>query len=200
MRTRAPSDRAFVLSSIGRVTPSKQPELIVDLAARLHRRGDEDAISVRLVGEIDSRPGYGSWLRARIHEAGLTGVVRLIDPVPHAGIAEEYRRANLVVNVSETGSLDKAVLEAMSCGIPVVTSNRAFASMLGPLGLAVPSGTAQDLAVVCEWVRAMDPDGQHALGSSLRDIVVSEHDLDQLADRVIEHVRQLARRKQQCAA
>lgn len=36
------------------------------------------------------------------------------------------QRANVFVNLSNTGSIDKAVLEAMSCGLNIVTTNEAF--------------------------------------------------------------------------
>ena len=43
---------------------------------------------------------------------------------------EFYQSGDLFVNLSDTGSLDKAVLEAMACGLKILTSNEAFKSVL----------------------------------------------------------------------
>jgi glycosyltransferase involved in cell wall biosynthesis len=47
-----------------------------------------------------------------------------------AEIAAIYRNCALFINLSDTGSLDKANLEAAIAGLPVMTSNRAFAALV----------------------------------------------------------------------
>ena len=42
------------------------------------------------------------------------------------------RSADLFVNMGQTGSLDKAMVEAMSAGVPVLSSNEAMLEVFGP--------------------------------------------------------------------
>ena len=41
-----------------------------------------------------------------------------------------YYQADLTVNLAPTGGIDKAVLESMACGVPVVVFNKAFVDYL----------------------------------------------------------------------
>jgi glycosyltransferase involved in cell wall biosynthesis len=95
----------------------------------------------------------------------------------------EYQRASVMVNVSSTGSIDKAVLEAMACGLPVVTANEAFHTMLAPWQdqLLIPMDAPDALAAKVWKLAHMDTTQRQALGLDLRQIVIRDHSLDRLA-------------------
>jgi glycosyltransferase involved in cell wall biosynthesis len=80
--------------------------------------------------------------------------VRFLGPVPHEGLAEHYRRATLLVFPSRAEALGLVPLEAMSCGCPVVATNRASGPELvedGVSGLIADVANPHDLAskIVC---------------------------------------------------
>ena len=57
--------------------------------------------------------------------------VFMMGSISQKDIVKEYQDASLFVHISSTGSLDKVILEAILCGLSVVTSNRAFTDILG---------------------------------------------------------------------
>ncbi|MEK7535920.1 MAG: glycosyltransferase [Patescibacteria group bacterium] len=56
----------------------------------------------------------------------LSGKADFVGSIKYAEMPNFYRSAKLFLNASTTGSLDKAVLEALACAVPVRTSNEAF--------------------------------------------------------------------------
>ena len=56
----------------------------------------------------------------------------VIADAPYAKMPEIYNAHDIFVSMSATGSVDKAVLEAMACGLTVITANEAFRDMLPP--------------------------------------------------------------------
>jgi glycosyltransferase involved in cell wall biosynthesis len=103
--------------------------------------------------------------------------------VPHHEIARAYQGAHLMLNVSGTGSLDKAVLEAMACGLPVITANEAYTPLLHNWRdqLLIPPDAPDMLADKIQAMMKRTPDARRALGDELRAIVVRDHSLDRLA-------------------
>jgi glycosyltransferase involved in cell wall biosynthesis len=59
--------------------------------------------------------------------------VRFLGGLTQVQLRDEYRRAAYFAHTSETGSLDKVVLEALACGLPVRTNDPAL-KMLESVG------------------------------------------------------------------
>ena len=71
---------------------------------------------------------YYQLLIQKIKEEELTSRVEFIDHCPQGKLLSFYQRAKVFINFSDTGSLDKAVLEALAMNVPVLTTNEAFAT------------------------------------------------------------------------
>ena len=69
---------------------------------------------------------YEQALHQYVTENALTNAVTFMGAVPNKDLPAIYQKARVCVNLSTTGSLDKTVLEAMACNVPVVTTNEAF--------------------------------------------------------------------------
>lgn len=99
--------------SVGRLSKSKRHDLAIRLA---HERGK----ALRVVGEGPERPALESLVRELGAQVTFTG------GLTQEGLRDEYRKASLLLHTSETGSLDKVVLEALSCGLPLRTNDPAL--------------------------------------------------------------------------
>ncbi len=99
--------------SVGRLSRSKRHDRIIREAA-------EAGTALRIAGEGPERAN----LEALAKELGAR--VEFLGGRMHAQLRDEYRRAALFVHRSETGSLDKVVLEALACGCPISTSDPAL--------------------------------------------------------------------------
>jgi glycosyltransferase involved in cell wall biosynthesis len=89
--------------------------------------------------------------------------------------------------------LDKAVLEAMSCGCIVLTSNPAFRNILGDLSelLFVSHNDPACFAAAIKRIMALSPEERSIIGSSLRAIVVKHHSLERLTAQLVQELESL---------
>ncbi len=87
-------------------------------------------------------------------------------------------------------TFDKAVFEAAACSRPVLSTNAAFAPLLGGLALPLiaPPRDAGALAAALLALDRADPAERAAVGAELRRRVVAGHSLGHWADGVIRVV------------
>jgi glycosyltransferase involved in cell wall biosynthesis len=127
-------------------------------------------------------------LKALVDQLGLADAVEFRGAVPFDAVHAAYRSADVYVNTSETGSMDKTVLEAMAMMVPVLTSNSAYRDVLPePLARSslVPHGNIVVLADRLQTLAWMTPEGRRELGANGRAYVVAEHSLEGLVERII---------------
>jgi glycosyltransferase involved in cell wall biosynthesis len=183
--------------SIGRISPVKDYETLLRATARLRGRGT--GVSLRIVGgtHLASEARYLDGLKRLAAELGLAEWVRFEAGVPHHAVAEVYRSATLFASASRTGSLDKAVLEALACGRLAVTCNEAFDQFFGAERgcYTFPAGDDRALAARLERVLGMDAGERRERGLALRERVVAEHGVDHLADELVGLMSKRERRR-----
>lgn len=99
--------------SVGRLMPSKRHDLAIRIALEAGRE-------LRIAGD-------GSERQILENLANTLGAkVTFLGGLSHFALRDEYRRASLLLHTSETGSMDKVVLEALACGLPVRTADPAL--------------------------------------------------------------------------
>jgi len=82
--------------------------------------------------------GHRSHLEARVRELGMENRVHFLGGVDHGCLGWIYERAFCLIHPSEVEANPMPVLEAMSCGTPVVASNRtAMPEVTGDAGIIV---------------------------------------------------------------
>lgn len=129
---------------VGRFSPEKGADDLVDAIARLSRQGT--SLAVAMVGGFES-PGQESWLRGRVEELGIQGLftwhVQVPDPY------EFIRRSRLLALPSHREGLARVLLEAMACRLPVVATRVGGipeAVQDGVTGILFPVGDVDALA------------------------------------------------------
>ncbi|MCA0457695.1 MAG: glycosyltransferase family 4 protein [Chloroflexi bacterium] len=185
--TTRPSDTLFTIISIGRVAPVKRLEIIIAAVKSLHEQGLTD-LRLRLIGEATpADSAYLNQLHRLVREAHLESLVTFSGGMPYEAVTREYQQADVMVNMSATGSLDKAVLEAMACGLPVITANESFEPILAPWAdlLYIPPESPDVLPVRLKRLIEMSVQDRTDLGSQLRALVVEQHSIDRLVDRLM---------------
>jgi len=193
------------LLSVGRLTPAKDPLTILRAVARLVKAG----VDVRLdwvgggltTGDVEFR----EVVRKEVEDLGLTERAVFHGEVPYSEVDERFREADVLINASFTGSVDKVVLEAMAGRRPAVSCNDSFPPIFAGLddpgafgeraalgrssALLFPGGDDAALASCIKRLVAMGPDELRALGEDLRTIVVRDHGVAALCERLIEEMR-----------
>lgn len=166
--------------STGRITPTKHIALFIDLINQLG-----PTYSLDIVGEavLPSDRAYEAELKKKCHELGVQDRVQFVGGKSQSDVRTAYQTASYFVNASETGSLDKAVLEAMACECPSFSSNIALQHIL-PSGYFVPTSKPELFAKAIQAFEA----GQLASPQVLRDTVCKHHRRHETLSRVIQEM------------
>jgi glycosyltransferase involved in cell wall biosynthesis len=180
----------FVVVSVGRIAPVKRLDVLLDAVSLLIDRYRIADLEVRLVGPVMSGDRRYADSLSRKAKALGKDVVKFTGPASPVEVARQYQRADVMVNVSDLGSPDKAVFEAMSCGLPVVVANRAFADLLEDMepALLVPTGDPDAIALACKQVHDLSDSERAILGKQLRMLAIENHELDRLVGRLVNEV------------
>lgn len=181
----------FRVLSVGRISPVKDYETLLRAFERLVEDRGLSTARLTIVGGpgTPQQQGYLEDLRSMARRRGLGDRVEFVPPVPNREVPDLYREADVFVNLSRTGSLDKAVLEAMASGVPVVTSNWAFEAVFpGPLRerLMVEPGDDEAVSGALLEVSRWDADTRRDITHRLRRIVVEDHNLQRFMERLVD--------------
>ncbi len=101
------------LLSVGRLMKSKRHDLAIRQAALENKE-------LRIIGEGRERANLEALARE------LNANVHFLGGMTQAALRDEYLTAGLFLHMSETGSLDKVILEALACGLPIRTNDPAL--------------------------------------------------------------------------
>jgi glycosyltransferase involved in cell wall biosynthesis len=120
--------------------PHKNHERLVEALAQVPDRELALVLTGQVYGRLDG-------LMRRARELGLAERVRHLGHVPHEALPALYRRATAVVFPSLYEGFGAPPLEAMACGCPVATSNRAsLPEVCGDAALAFEPDSAESIA------------------------------------------------------
>ncbi len=196
-----PADRGegrLQLITVGRVSPSKRLDLVLEA---LEAWGGEGAgeWELDLVGgpATPSERLYDERLAARVRSMRFGERIRLRGRLSPQEIACLLSRADIFVSMGETGSLDKAIVEAMAAGCVVLSSNEAFRRIAGESGFA-DCGVrpcAEDLAEALARTARMAPEDRRRKAQAMRTVAVRDHSLHGLIGRLVDELRELASEK-----
>ena len=170
------TDGPIRILTTGRISKTKGLHQMIKVLDTLHARGRSFTFTIAGSPATPTDEQYAVELRREVSERPYASEVHFLGDVPHADIPKLLSCADVFINLSATGSLDKAVLEAMAAQVPVVTSNEAFRSIL-------PQGTvpADDSIAIAEAIeKAVSWDTQ-----SLKELVEKEHSLPALISRIV---------------
>ncbi len=162
---------AGLVVAVGRVTPVKHFPLIVETFAAL-----PGSLRLRIVGDAFTVSDQHEKQRVLATAAATQVADRLeIGFLPHTELPAILARASLSLHACQ-GGLDKAVLEAMAAGCPIVSTSEAAATVLPESGRA----TAATLAAKATALLTLTEPEREALSAELRKTVVLHHSLPRL--------------------
>ncbi len=182
----------FRIVTVGRSDAAKDVEPVT----YAHEKVCRDVhfpIEVAIIGptSITSDEAYLAELKKKVSQKGLSDVISFLPPVANSELPETLSRYDLFVNMGQTGSLDKAVPEAMAVGMPILTCNEAFKEVLGPFteDLMYPKGDSEALASKIKRILGLSEEERQTLGGALRDIVIRDHSLKSFVSKIITAIK-----------
>lgn len=138
----ASESAAIIVGYLGRMLPEKGLDVLVDALSvepRLHLR----------VGGVGP---YSAQILASVTERGLTDRFEYVGAVPPRDVASFFSSVDVVAvpsltTPSWTEQFGRVAIEAMACGVPVVTSDAgALPDVVAGAGIVVPEGDPRALA------------------------------------------------------
>lgn len=166
--------------TVGRISAIKNYEIIIAACAILRETWPQAWVLTIVGGPIT--PGdraYRDRLKTLIREKKLEQCIHFYGDRGYSEIPGILGEHDMFLNASATGSLDKAVLEAMACGLTVLTSNEAYRAILPPQYFLEHTG-AEFLA---ERIKACA--AQAHPNVALREIVLADHALGRTIEKIM---------------
>ena len=159
---------------------------IIDLVkAAKHVRNRHPSISFVLAG---SGP-FKNELQRRIRREGVSENFTLLGEVSREKLLWRYQNSTIFVLPSYYESFPNVILEAMSCGLPIVTTRVCDMPKIvrdGKNGVLVPPGNPSALAEAI-LVLLENSDLRKKMGKASRERSEAFYSLDKLADKMIDY-------------
>jgi glycosyltransferase involved in cell wall biosynthesis len=186
------TDNATILA-VGRVSRRKSVDLMLETLAWLKTNAPQHPFKLRIIGPTLTRDdrAYAAELADTVNRRGdLASRVTFEGPRAMSELPAIYGSAFLHLNLSQTGSMDKTILESLACGCPTLTANEAVFPLLeGFPQLIVRNRTPEAIgAQICDAYER-----RRAMASTeLRGLVVGHHDINSYAEQVYDILSELA--------
>lgn len=167
--------------TVGRISPVKNYDVLIRACSRLKDIWEREWLLSIVGGPIIPKDReYMSLLKKSVKEAGLENRIHFLGARPYSEVPSIYQEHDLFLNLSRTGSLDKAVLEAMAAGLNVISANEAYCTILPPpyfLEHISPELLAERIKIVADLDRP---------SPKLREIVVKDHGLKNTIGKIYD--------------
>jgi len=181
-------DMIFRMITVGRISMVKGLDVLVDAIERLSHDKDDFVVEIIGVPITEKDKQYYEHLKIKISEKKLENFFDFRGAMNNTEIVPYLQKADLFVSMSETGSLDKALLEAMACGTIAVGCNDALREILGEYSdiLVYKKRDAYGLYnKIVEYV-SLDNQEKQKIQVDLHGIVKTNHSLQNLVKQIID--------------
>lgn len=157
-----------------------------------------DGVTLDIIGTGEQQ----SHIRSMVRRLGVEDCVNLIGYIPRESLAEFYHRADIFVLPSLSESFGQVLLEAMSCGLPVI------ASRVGGIpetlehekgGLLIEPGNSEAIIGAVRKLAA-DPLRRNSMSEYNRHIAVNEFGWSRIAEQYEKLYRKILDRSEHIAA
>ncbi|MEI6296934.1 MAG: glycosyltransferase [bacterium] len=182
-------DAVLKIISVGRITPIKNLDTLINACEILKKNGLNFAVSLigPVVDEKDRK--YFEYLKQLISEKDLDKEIKFLGSIPNNKLAEFYWQNDFSINLCPTGGVDKAILESMASGLITLASNIAFEEYFGEYkeDLMFKEKDEKDLAA--KIMKLISTDDLVRIKNFLLSSVKEKTDLDKLLLRIINEIK-----------
>ena len=179
------------LVTVGRIAPVKKLEVILQVLELCKQRYGK-TYRLDIYGPAsEQHTQYLEYLQALINTLRLSEEVSLMGPVKQEYLPAILNKHRVFINCSET-ALDRVVVEAMACELPVLATNVCIADIL-PQSLKeqlfVAEDTVEHIAHSLHALMSQSEEQLTGIGKDLRKIIVQDHSVERLIDKIVTEVQ-----------
>jgi len=176
--------------TVGRIAPVKHVDAMLRMLAECRRRYGK-SYRLDIYGmTLDKDFEYKEKLNILIQELNLSNQVEFKGAVHQDQLPKILNQYRVFMNFSGT-ALDKAVVEAMACGLPVISTNICVADILPEElkpRLFVPKDNLQQQAESLHSLLSQREMYLAEIGKRLREVAVQDHSIKGLVENVLTEI------------
>lgn len=182
----APNPGGQQLLHLARFAPPKDHRNLLEAMSRIHRQHPQARLLCAGNGVDESNTQLTAWRK----ELGLDGVVEFAGTI--TDVRQRLRTATALIFASYNEALPMAGLEAISEGLPVITTRAGDAAfMTVDEHLAVAPRDPEALAAAVDWFLTRTPEQVDALRQASWELSHRDFDIDRATERYMELYRDL---------
>jgi glycosyltransferase involved in cell wall biosynthesis len=171
---------------LGRISPVKRLEVLLEAVKLLNE--ENFSFTLDVVGEALPRDTiYFENLKNKFFGLLNDGKVKFLGKSANHETPQIYNSHQICVNLTNSGSLDKTILEAMATETLVLVSNESFKNVL-PEEFMFHENDINDLSQKIKVILNRSQKDKEALCRRLRVVVEKEHSLKKLISLVLAEV------------
>ncbi len=169
-----------IILNVGRISPTKRQVELVKIFKKVSEKAPK--VKLYLVGKAvkEEDREYEKEIKNYVQKQGLSEKIKIMGAIPNRDMPAVYQQAQILVNLSATGSLDKDVLEAMACNAHAITTNEAFREILSPENIIDNKNMAKNKIISFL---------QQKRKGKYREIIIKSHNLDNLIKKIIKKIK-----------
>ena len=186
-----PSAGTVRLMTSGRITPTKRLDVVTHAFLELKKRGVSATLYIFGAPATPVDVEYKKKLSAELTEAGENPEAVFLGSLPHADLPLRRATMDYFLHASETGSLDKTVLDAAMSGVIPLSSSEAYGKFFAGFEqyLSYPKGDSSMLADMVATLEALSPEEREHIRKTLKERVIKEHSLQHLIPAIVESMQ-----------
>ncbi len=176
---------------LGRISPIKKIELLIEAVKILDANGVDFKLLIMGSPASLKDKDYELKLKESASDLIAKGKIVFQSSTPNYKTPEIYNSSRIFVNMTPTGSFDKAIFEAMACGLPALTSNKMMESLLPEKYRNIcifREGSLTDLAQKISFLFSLDDLEIKNMGEQFRGLVLTNHSLDILVEKIVRYL------------
>lgn len=175
------------LMTSGRISPTKRLDVIVHAFLDLKKQDVPVVLSIFGAPATLGDAEYKKKLGGELSEAGENPENVFLGSIPHADLPLRRAAMDYFLHASETGSLDKTVLDAAMSGVIPLSSSEAYGKFFTGFGryLFYPKGDSAALAERITALETLSPQERDHIREVLKSRVVKEHSLQHLIPAIV---------------
>ncbi len=178
----------FRITYVGRISPVKQLDMLFNaLEEWVLPDGRQWRLDIVGAATTDVERVYEERMRTRAHALEKHGEVLFHGRLEPSEASRYLQGADVFINLSNTGSLDKALIEAMACGCIVLSSNDSFCAIARKESIKRCCMAAEPVSIreTLDYISSLSNDETLSIRQRLIEIA-SKHSFDGLIRRFRE--------------
>jgi len=185
-----------ILLCVGRITPIKNQIKLVKLANYLINNLEYKNINFAVIGDTKNHRKDKLYLRRikeLIEKYKLENYFNFQEKIPNQKMPKIYQNCDMLIDLASNAGLDKAPLEAMSCGRVVLASQPALQETIEDYKqeLSINLKNLQDIAKKVKKYLVLKKEEKEKIGKNHRENIIKKHSLDNLTNKLIKVFKEI---------